>query len=80
MSKRSGQSIVEYVVLLALVAILVTTVVASIGQRSRYRVAQANEALEEANIAVATSTTTAGKPAVGGIRPKPARGHPDGDR
>ena len=78
--KRSGQSIVEYVVLLALVAIIVTTVVASIGQRSRNRVAQANEAMEEANIASATARPATGKPAVGGIVAKPAGGHPDGDR
>jgi hypothetical protein len=43
---------------LALVAILCVTVVGGIGQRSRSRVAQANEALEEA--AVASRTTPAG--------------------
>ena len=78
--KRSGQSIVEYVVLLALVAIIVTTVVASIGPRLRTRVAQADEAMVEAKIALATARPATGKPAVGGIVAKPARGHPDGDR
>jgi Flp pilus assembly pilin Flp len=80
MLKRSGQSIVEYVVLLALVAILVTTVVASLGQRSRRRFAQANEAIEEADVASATITPASGKPVVGGIAAKPIRERPDGDR
>jgi Flp pilus assembly pilin Flp len=54
---------VEYVVLLALVAILAVTIVAGIGRRSSQRIAQANDALEEAAIATATG---AGGPKTGG--------------
>ena len=58
-SRRSGQSLVEYIVLLALVAIIAVTVVTGLGQSSRGRVAQANEGLEEA--AVASRTTPPGQ-------------------
>jgi Flp pilus assembly pilin Flp len=67
---RSGQSLVEYAVLLALVAVIVFTVVAGIGQRSQGRIAQANEALEEA--AVASRTSAAGaRPAAAGTAHRP---------
>ena len=69
-SRRLGQSLVEYVVLLALVAIIAVTVVAGIGQRSRARVAQANDALDEAAVA---SHTPPGKPPVGGVAGGPPR-------
>jgi Flp pilus assembly pilin Flp len=75
----SGQSIVEYVVLLALVSILIVTVVAGIGQRSRSRVAQANEALDEAAIASSTSSSKGGKPAVAGIAAHPKGREPKDD-
>jgi Flp pilus assembly pilin Flp len=68
-SRRCGQSIVEYVVLLALIAIIVTTIVSGIGQSSRSRLAQANEAIDEAT--VASHTQPAGQPAAGGVS-----GHP----
>ncbi len=63
---RAGQSLLEYVGLLALVAVICVTVVAGIGQRSRTRVAQANEALEEAAVASKTPSTGVSKPALGG--------------
>ena len=69
-SRRCGQSLVEYVVLLALVTIIIVTVVAGIGQRSRNCVAQANDALEEAAVAAHTPPG-GGKPPVAGIA-----GHP----
>jgi Flp pilus assembly pilin Flp len=80
-SKRhlSGQSIVEYVVLLALVSILVVTVVAGIGQRSQSRVAQANEALDEAGVASSTSSSKGGKPAVASMGGH-SKGHEPKDR
>ncbi len=69
-ARRSGQSLVEYVVLLALIAVIVFSVVAGIGQRSQGRIAQANEALEEA--AVASRTSAAGaRPAVAGVAHRP---------
>ncbi len=69
-ARRSGQSLVEYVVLLALIAVIVFTVVAGIGQRSQGRIAQANEALEEAAIASRTSAAGA-RPAAAGIAHRP---------
>jgi type II secretory pathway pseudopilin PulG len=72
-SRRSGQSLVEYVVLLALLAIMAVTVVAGLGQRSQGRVAQANEALEEAAVASHTSPAYAGKPPAGGTAGLPSR-------
>ena len=63
-ARRSGQSIVEYVVLLALVTILIVTVVAGLGRRSQNRVAQANDALDEAAV---SNGTGGGKPPVGGV-------------
>jgi Flp pilus assembly pilin Flp len=71
---RSGQSIVEYVILLALITILIVTVVAGLGRRSQSRVAQANEALDEAAVASGTSSG-GGKMPVGGVaggRPGPS--------
>jgi hypothetical protein len=62
---QAGQSIVEYVVLLALITILVVTLVAGIGRRSQNRVAQANDALDEA--AVKTGTSGGAKPPVAGV-------------
>ena len=62
---KAGQSLVEYVVLLVLIGIIVVTVVAGIGQRSRAREARANEAAAEA--AVASQTPPGGKPPVGGV-------------
>ncbi len=64
-TKRAGQSLVEYVVLLALITIICVTVVAGIGQRSRGRVAQANEALEEAALASKTTPAGIGRPPSG---------------
>jgi hypothetical protein len=77
-SNYSGQSILEYVVLLALVTILVVTLVAGVGRRSQSRVAQANEALEEAAIASRTSSG-GGKPAAAAIASRP-HGKPPKDR
>jgi Flp pilus assembly pilin Flp len=77
-SNYSGQSIVEYVVLLALVTILVVTVFAGVGRRSQSRVAQANEALEEAAVASRTSNG-GGRPAVAGVATHP-HGKPPKDR
>ena len=68
---HSGQSLVEYVVLLALVTIILLTVVAGIGQRSRTRVAQANDVLEEAAVASRTSSAASHKPPVAGVAGKP---------
>ena len=70
---RSGQSLVEYVVLLALITIILLTVVAGVGQRSRTRVTQANDALEEAAVASRTSPAASRKPPVAGVAGKPPR-------
>ena len=72
---RSGQSLVEYVVVLALVAIVVISVAIGIGQRSQARLQAANEALEESR--VATSTAGAGKGGKPGKPPKPPKSHDD---
>jgi Flp pilus assembly pilin Flp len=61
-SVNRGQSVVEYVVLLALISIVAVTIVAGIGQRSRARVALANQALEEASVAASTPPAAAAKP------------------
>ena len=73
MSKQSnrGQSLVEYAVVLALVAILVVTVIMGIGQRSKDRFTSTNEAFEEQSVAANT-----GGPAVAG--PAAASGPADG--
>ena len=71
---RSGQSIVEYVVLLALVTIIIVTVVAGIGRRSQNRVAQANEGLDEAAVASGTGGGPS-KPPVGGVAGGPPHNH-----
>ena len=68
---RSGQSLVEYVVLLALITIILLTVVAGIGQRSRTRVTQANDAFEEAAVASRTTPAASRKPPVAGVASKP---------
>ena len=70
-SRRSGQSLVEYFVLLGLVAIIVVTVVAGIGQRSQGRFAQANESLDEAALASRTAPDGKSKPPVGSGPVKP---------
>jgi len=75
-TSHSGQSIVEYVVLLALVTILVVAVVAGVGRRSQNRVAQANEALEEAAVASGTSSGRGGRPAVAGTVGRPSENRP----
>jgi hypothetical protein len=63
--KRAGQSVLEYVVLLALIFIIVFTVVHGVGQSTGNRVAQANEGLEEQKIAAQTAVKPAvAKPAV----------------
>ena len=72
---RSGQSLVEYVVVLALVAIVVISVVIGVGQRSQSRLQAANEGLEESR--VATSTAGAGKGGKPGKPPKPPKSHDD---
>jgi type II secretory pathway pseudopilin PulG len=54
-----GQSLVEYVVVLALIAILAASVLAGVGQRSRDRLMAANQVLRDN--AVATSTSPKGK-------------------
>ena len=51
---RSGQSILEYVVLLAIIAIVAISIVTGLGMSTRNSVAQANEAMSEANIAAQT--------------------------
>ena len=53
-NNRSGQSLVESVVVLALVGIIVVSLVGGVGQRSQVRIAQANEAFEESTIAAGT--------------------------
>ena len=59
MNKRfnspAAQSIVEYVVVLALIAILVVTVVKGVGKSSQAKIAQANEGLGESAVANGTS-------------------------
>ncbi len=60
--KQSGQSLVEYVVLLALVTIVAVSIVAGIGQRSTNRMAAASDAMSEASVA----TSTGGKGKGGG--------------
>ena len=69
----SGQSLVEYVVVLALIAIVVISVVIGVGQRSQSRLQAVNEGLEESR--VATSTAGAGKVAGSGVSTaaKPSR-------
>ncbi|MEI6083790.1 MAG: hypothetical protein WCS70_05770 [Verrucomicrobiota bacterium] len=77
--QNSGQSLVEYVVLLALVTIVAVSIVAGIGQRSTNRFAQTGDAISEANVASATGGK--GKPPVAGIAggdTKPKR-QTDGD-
>ena len=72
--QRSGQSLVEYVVLLALVAIVAVSIVSGIGQRSANRFAQAGDAISESSIASATdskSKTPVGGVAGGDKQPKP---------
>ena len=69
--KRSGQSIVEYVVLLALVAMVTTAVLASVGQRSGNSVAQANQAMGEARAASEAKAPASKKPVVGSVAAKP---------
>jgi len=63
--QRSGQSLVEYVVLLALVAIVAVSIVAGIGQRSSSRFAQAGDGIAESSIASATDGK--GKNPVAGV-------------
>jgi Flp pilus assembly pilin Flp len=71
-SRRSGQSLVEYFVLLGLVTIIAVTVVAGIGQSSKGRFALANESLDEAAVASRTSAPDGkAKPPVGGVVAKP---------
>jgi Flp pilus assembly pilin Flp len=66
--------LVEYVVLLALVAVIVFSVVAGIGQRTQSRVAQANETLEEAAVASRTSSAASAgaRPAAAGKARRPS--------
>ncbi len=45
--RQHGQSVVEYAVVLALVAILTVTVIKGIGQHTAARIAQANDALDQ---------------------------------
>ena len=51
----AAQSIVEYVVVLALIAILVVTVVKGVGKSSQAKMAQANEGLGESAVVNGTS-------------------------
>lgn len=55
-----GQSIVEAVVVLALVAILVVTVLRGVGQRTASQLQLANDALEEQAVASATGAGNGG--------------------
>jgi Flp pilus assembly pilin Flp len=68
---HTGQSILEYVVVLALVAILIVTVVAGVGHRSHNRVTQTNEGLDEAAVAAETSSSKSAKPPVAGVASRP---------
>ncbi len=56
----SGQSIVEAVVVLALVAILVITLLRGVGQQTASRLQLANEALEDAGLGNAPGGNGAG--------------------
>lgn len=62
--KKSGQSIVEYVVLLALVAIVAISIVAGVGYRSKDRYTQVNDTISEAAVASGTGRGT-GRPPIG---------------
>ena len=49
--RRSGQSLVEYAVVLALIAIVTIAVVTGVGQTSKGRMALVNQGLEEQSVA-----------------------------
>jgi len=61
---QSGQSIVEYAVVLALIGILVLTVLWGVGKRSQASIAEANSGLQESGVAGGTGGSGGG--------PKPA--------
>ncbi|MCG3149167.1 MAG: hypothetical protein PCFJNLEI_02627 [Verrucomicrobiae bacterium] len=71
LQQKSGQSLVEYVVLLALVTVVAVSIVAGIGHRSTNRYAQVSDALAESTVAAATDGK--GKPGVAGIAAGKAR-------
>jgi len=54
-NSRTAQSIVEYVVVLALIVILVVTVIKGVGKSSQAKIAQANEGFGESAVASGTS-------------------------
>jgi competence protein ComGC len=62
-NSQSAQSIVEYVVVLALIVILVVTVIKGVGKSSQAKIAQANEGFGES--AVANGTSGGGSPGTG---------------
>jgi len=63
----SGQSLVEYVVVLALIAIVVISVIVGVGQHSKASLQAVNEGLEESR--VATSTTGGGRSTTSSVSP-----------
>jgi type II secretory pathway pseudopilin PulG len=58
---RSGQSLVEYIVVLALVAIIAVSVIHGVGQRSQSNLQAANDGLEESRVATSTAGSGNGK-------------------
>ena len=63
--KRSGQSLVEYIVVLALVAIIAISLINGVGQSSQANLQAATDGLEESRVATSTALRPHAAPSVG---------------
>jgi Flp pilus assembly pilin Flp len=76
---RAGQSLVEYVILLAVVAMIVVMALQTVGKHSQANLQAANNGFDESQAASSTSSGGKGKPAHGGHHGKPGKGSPGDD-
>jgi len=75
--KRSGQSIAENVVMLALVALIVVVAIKGIGQIKRARIAAASEGLEESAVKPSTQQPSGANTGRGNSATTPTTPHPN---
>ena len=77
--KRSGQSVVEYVVVLALVAIIAISLINGAGQSSQASLQAATDGLEESRVATSTAGVSKSKPSGAGLTGRVPKVKPEPD-